>query len=72
VRGKLPVYAAPAALLLLPDLPLLPSGKPDREALRARAAAVKGKKEAGGGADPPGGRWAHGTTTGTNGRAERY
>jgi o-succinylbenzoate---CoA ligase len=37
VRGKLPVYAAPAALLLVPDLPLLPSGKPDREALRARA-----------------------------------
>src|SRR5262249_23049609 len=40
VRGKLPVYAAPAALLLVPDLPLLPSGKPDREALRARAAEV--------------------------------
>ena len=38
VRGRLPVYAAPAALLLVPDLPLLPSGKPDRATLRARAA----------------------------------
>ncbi len=65
VRGKLPVYAAPAALLLVPDLPLLPSGKPDREALRARAAEA-------GRADPPGGRRAHGTNTGTNGRVERY
>jgi O-succinylbenzoic acid--CoA ligase len=72
VRGKLPVYAAPAALLLVPDLPLLPSGKPDREALRARAAAAKGEGEAGGGTDPPGGRRAHDTSTGTNGRAERY
>ena len=71
VRGKLPVYAAPAALLLVPDLPLLPSGKPDREALRARAAAVQGAGEVGG-AGPPGGRWAHGTGTGTNGRVERY
>jgi O-succinylbenzoic acid--CoA ligase len=65
VRGKLPVYAAPAALLLVPDLPLLPSGKPDREALRARVAEA-------GHADRPGGRWAHDTSTGTNGRAERY
>jgi O-succinylbenzoic acid--CoA ligase len=72
VRGKLPVYAAPAALLLVPDLPLLPSGKPDREALRARAAAAKREGETGGGPDPPGGRRAHDTSTGTNGRAERY
>jgi O-succinylbenzoic acid--CoA ligase len=72
VRDRLPGYAAPAALLLVPDMPLLPSGKPDREALRARAAALKGEGEAGGGADPPGGRRAHGTSTGTNGRAERY
>jgi O-succinylbenzoic acid--CoA ligase len=72
LRGKLPVYAAPAALLLVPDLPWLPSGKPDREALRARAAAAKGEEEAGGGADPPGGRRAYGTGTGTNGRVERY
>ena len=38
LRDRLPVYAVPAALLLVPELPLLPSGKPDREALRARAA----------------------------------
>jgi len=40
VRDRLPGYAAPAALLVVPELPLLPSGKPDREALRARAAAA--------------------------------
>ena len=72
VRGKLPVYAAPAALLLVPDLPLLPSGKPDREALRARVAAVEWAGKAGEGTDPPGGRRAHDTSTGTNSRAERY
>jgi o-succinylbenzoate---CoA ligase len=72
VRDRLPGYAAPAAVLLVPDMPLLPSGKPDREALRARAAQVKGAGEVGGGPDPPAGRWAHGTGTGTNGRAERY
>jgi hypothetical protein len=49
----------------VPDMPLLPSGKPDREALRAHAAQARS-------ADPPGGRRAHGTGTGTNGRAERY
>jgi o-succinylbenzoate---CoA ligase len=38
VRERLPACAAPAALLLVPEMPLLPSGKPDREALRARAA----------------------------------
>ncbi len=65
VRDRLPVYAVPAALLVVPDMPLLPSGKPDREALRALAAEASG-------ADPPGGRWAHGTGTGTNGRVERY
>jgi len=45
VRDRLPAYAAPAALLLVPDLPLLPSGKPDREALRGLAAAVPGEGE---------------------------
>jgi O-succinylbenzoic acid--CoA ligase len=40
VRERLPACAAPAALLLLPEMPLLPSGKPDRERLRARAAGV--------------------------------
>jgi O-succinylbenzoic acid--CoA ligase len=63
VRGKLPVYAAPAALLLVPDLPLLPSGKPDREALRAHAAAAQGAGEGGTG------RWAGGGWHGSAGRA---
>jgi o-succinylbenzoate---CoA ligase len=38
LRDRLPGWAAPAALLLVPEMPLLPSGKPDRAALRARAA----------------------------------
>jgi o-succinylbenzoate---CoA ligase len=38
VRARLPGYAAPAALVLVPELPMLPSGKPDRAALRAMAA----------------------------------
>jgi O-succinylbenzoic acid--CoA ligase len=38
VKDRLPACAAPAALLLVPEIPLLPSGKPDRVALRARAA----------------------------------
>jgi o-succinylbenzoate---CoA ligase len=38
VRARMPAYAAPAALLLVPEMPMLPSGKPDRTALRARAA----------------------------------
>jgi O-succinylbenzoic acid--CoA ligase len=38
VRDRLPGWAAPAALLLVPEMPLLPSGKPDRATLRARAA----------------------------------
>jgi O-succinylbenzoic acid--CoA ligase len=65
VRDRLPAWAAPAALLLVPDLPMLPSGKPDRAALRARAV------EALRWGDPACSR-AHGTHTGTNGRAERY
>jgi o-succinylbenzoate---CoA ligase len=72
VRDRLPAYAAPAALLVVPDMPLLPSGKPDREALRGLAAEVTGVADAGGGAGPAGGRRAHGTGTGTNGRVERY
>jgi O-succinylbenzoic acid--CoA ligase len=40
VRERLPAQAVPAALILVPDLPMLPSGKPDREALRARAASA--------------------------------
>jgi o-succinylbenzoate---CoA ligase len=38
VRARMPAYAAPAALLLVPEMPMLASGKPDRAALRARAA----------------------------------
>jgi O-succinylbenzoic acid--CoA ligase len=37
-RQLLPAHAVPAALVLVPELPMLPSGKPDREALRALAA----------------------------------
>ena len=64
VRDRLPVYAAPAALLLVSEMPLLPSGKPDREALRARVAEAQDAPEAGC-------QRAHGSCTGTNGRAER-
>jgi o-succinylbenzoate---CoA ligase len=35
VRGMLPAYAAPGVLVLAEEIPMLPSGKPDREALRA-------------------------------------
>ena len=41
VAGRLPAYAAPRALLLVPAVPMLPSGKPDLERLRARAASVR-------------------------------
>lgn len=64
LRGRLPVYALPAALLLVAELPLLPSGKPDREALRARAAEAARR-------DPPTRRWAHDTAAGTIGHAKR-
>jgi O-succinylbenzoic acid--CoA ligase len=39
VREHLPRYAAPRSLLLVSGIPLLPSGKPDLAALRARSAA---------------------------------
>jgi o-succinylbenzoate---CoA ligase len=35
VRARLPRYAAPAALVLVSEIPMLPSGKPDRAALKA-------------------------------------
>jgi O-succinylbenzoic acid--CoA ligase len=37
VRRQMPSYAAPKALMLVPELPLLPSGKPDLAALRDQA-----------------------------------
>jgi len=37
VRGQLPSYAAPRALVLVPEIPLLRSGKPDLQALRLLA-----------------------------------
>ena len=37
-RGKLPDFAAPRALVLVPAIPLLRSGKPDLQALRRLAA----------------------------------
>jgi O-succinylbenzoic acid--CoA ligase len=64
LRGRLPVSAVPAALLLVQEVPLLPSGKPDRETLRARAAEAVRQ-------DPLTRRWAHDTTAGTIGPAER-
>jgi O-succinylbenzoic acid--CoA ligase len=36
VRSHMPAYAAPRALVVVPALPLLPSGKPDIAALRGR------------------------------------
>jgi O-succinylbenzoic acid--CoA ligase len=37
LRGRLPGFALPRALVLVAALPLLPSGKPDLLALRALA-----------------------------------
>jgi O-succinylbenzoic acid--CoA ligase len=37
-RGMLPGYAAPRRILVVAEIPMLPSGKPDRLALRAAAA----------------------------------
>jgi o-succinylbenzoate---CoA ligase len=42
VRTRMPACAAPAALLLVPEMPMLASGKPDRAELRARAARAPG------------------------------
>ena len=36
-RGRLPDYAAPRAVVVLPAVPMLASGKPDLQALRALA-----------------------------------
>jgi o-succinylbenzoate---CoA ligase len=47
LRGRLPDFALPRALILVAALPLLPSGKPDLLALRALG---RGAQAAGGGA----------------------
>jgi o-succinylbenzoate---CoA ligase len=57
VRARMPGYAAPAALLLVPEMPMLASGKPDRAALRARAAQAP---DGGHGDHPAGARHPHG------------
>ena len=41
VQARLPGYAAPRALVLVDDIPMLASGKPDRLRLRALAAAAR-------------------------------
>ncbi len=38
LAGRLPGHAAPRALLVVPEIPMLASGKPDRQALRLLAA----------------------------------
>jgi O-succinylbenzoic acid--CoA ligase len=45
VRDRLPPYAAPKALILVPELPQLPSGKPDLKALRTQAAKEPGESD---------------------------
>jgi O-succinylbenzoic acid--CoA ligase len=49
LRGRLPDFALPRALILVAALPLLPSGKPDLLALRAlgRGAQATGGGEPG-------------------------
>ena len=41
-RERLPGFAAPRSLVLVPEIPMLASGKPDRQALRAAAAGQAG------------------------------
>jgi o-succinylbenzoate---CoA ligase len=45
VRQRLPHYAAPKTLILLPALPLLPSGKPDLSTLRTQATRLPRESE---------------------------
>jgi len=57
VQERLPACAAPGAVVLVPAIPLLPSGKPDREALRALPTAPRGGAQPG---PPAGARHRHG------------
>jgi O-succinylbenzoic acid--CoA ligase len=42
-RERIPGYAAPRRLILIAEIPMLASGKPDRQALRAAAASQGGR-----------------------------
>ena len=46
-RGSLPGYAAPRRLLVVADIPVLPSGKPDRRALRRESQRREGPAQPG-------------------------
>ena len=48
VRQALSAHAAPKKVFVMPVFPLLPSGKPDRAALRASALPGSGRREPGG------------------------
>jgi o-succinylbenzoate---CoA ligase len=63
VRQRLPAHAVPAVLMLVPDLPMLPSGKPDREALRARAVTAAPLPISPSGARQMGAREQHGNNS---------
>jgi O-succinylbenzoic acid--CoA ligase len=41
-RERLPGFAVPRSLVLVPEIPMLASGKPDRQALRTAAAGQAG------------------------------
>jgi O-succinylbenzoic acid--CoA ligase len=53
VRDNLPAWAAPRTLLLVAQIPLLASGKPDRAALRKLAAGQWSGQDGSGAAGPP-------------------
>ncbi len=53
LRASLPAALRPARITVLPALPLLPSGKPDLQALRARVATQEQASAAGGSLNLP-------------------